>query len=217
VIDNLHRDAAGPGLAEWAGGIAAPYYLAGQGWDPCTGWGSIDGTQLLTALASLMYPQAFYFQVNKSTFGPDEVKDNLSQATGLSTYDNAFSIVLEGFKVKLPTAHIEQEAARKVYDECRIPIATAAERVRHVVDCAFSRRRIVIFSGGAAVFDDDKLLDEIRAIQAGGGFGSIIGRNSFQRRKEEALRIADWRRKSSLRGCIVVYHLRTRQSVKERL
>jgi fructose-bisphosphate aldolase, class I len=92
-------------------------------------------------------------------------------------------------KVKLPTAHIEQEAARKVYDECRIPIATAAERVRHVVDCAFARRRIVIFSGGAAVFDDDKLLDEIRAIQAGGGFGSIIGRNSFQRRKEEALRM----------------------------
>jgi fructose-bisphosphate aldolase, class I len=92
-------------------------------------------------------------------------------------------------KVKLPTAHIEQEAARKVYDERRIPIATAAERVRHVVDCAFARRRIVIFSGGAAVFDDDKLLDEIRSIQAGGGFGSIIGRNSFQRPKEEALRM----------------------------
>jgi hypothetical protein len=52
-----------------------------------------------------------------------------------------------------------------------------------------ARRRIVIFSGGAAVFDDDKLLDEIRSIQAGGGFGSIIGRNSFQRRKEEALRM----------------------------
>jgi len=84
---------------------------------------------------------------------------------------------------------IEQEAARKVYDERRIPIATPAERVRHVVDCAFAGRRIVIFSGGAAVFDDDKLLDEIRSIHAGGGFGSIIGRNSFQRPKEEALRM----------------------------
>ncbi|MGO9699932.1 MAG: fructose-bisphosphate aldolase [Xanthobacteraceae bacterium] len=50
-------------------------------------------------------------------------------------------------------------------------------------------RRIVIFSGGAAVFDDDKFLDEIRAIHAGGGFGSIIGRNSFQRPKEDALRM----------------------------
>jgi hypothetical protein len=81
------------------------------------------------------------------------------------------------------------EAARKVYEECRIPIATPAERVRHVVDCAFAGRRIVIFSGGAAVFDDQKLLDEIRSIHAGRGFGSIIGLNSFQRPKNEALRM----------------------------
>jgi class I fructose-bisphosphate aldolase len=92
-------------------------------------------------------------------------------------------------KVKLPTAHIEQDAARKIYDGRRIAIATPVERVRHVVDCAFAGRRIVIFSGGAAVFDDDKLLDEIRAIHAGGGFGSIIGRNSFQRPKKEAIRM----------------------------
>jgi class I fructose-bisphosphate aldolase len=92
-------------------------------------------------------------------------------------------------KVKLPTAHIEQEAAGKVFEEQNIPIATAADRVRHVVDCAFAGRRIVIFSGGAAIFDDDKLLDEIRAIHAGGGFGSIIGRNSFQRPKADAIRM----------------------------
>ncbi|QBR70456.1 fructose-bisphosphate aldolase [Beijerinckiaceae bacterium] len=92
-------------------------------------------------------------------------------------------------KVKLPTAHLEQEAARKVYQERGIPIGTAAERVRHVLDCAFAGRRIVIFSGGAATFDDKKLLEEIRAIQQGGGFGSIIGRNSFQRPKAEALRM----------------------------
>lgn len=92
-------------------------------------------------------------------------------------------------KVKLPTAHIEQDAARKVYEDRRIPIATLAERVRHVVDCAFAGRRIVIFSGGAAVFDEDKLLDEIRSIRSGGGFGSIIGRNSFQRPREQALRM----------------------------
>jgi class I fructose-bisphosphate aldolase len=92
-------------------------------------------------------------------------------------------------KVKLPTAHLEQEAARKVFEAQNIPIATAAERVRHVVDCAFAGRRIVIFSGGAAIFDDEKLLDEIRAIRAGGGFGSIIGRNSFQRPQADAIRM----------------------------
>ncbi|HXY59765.1 MAG TPA: class I fructose-bisphosphate aldolase [Methylocystis sp.] len=92
-------------------------------------------------------------------------------------------------KVKLPTAHIEQEAARKVYEKRGVPIATLAERVRHIVQCAFAGRRIVIFSGGAANFDDDKLLDEIRAIREGGGFGSIIGRNSFQRQRGDALRM----------------------------
>lgn len=92
-------------------------------------------------------------------------------------------------KVKLPTAHIAQEAARRVYEAQQIPIATQAERVRHVVDCAFHGRRIVIFSGGAADFDDAVLLEEIRAIHKGGGFGSILGRNSFQRSKPEALKM----------------------------
>jgi class I fructose-bisphosphate aldolase len=90
-------------------------------------------------------------------------------------------------KVKMPTGHIEQDAARKVYDKQRIPIATPTERVQHVLDCAFAGRRIVIFSGGTADLDDNKLLEEVRAIHVGGGFGSIIGRNSFQRSKEDAL------------------------------
>jgi class I fructose-bisphosphate aldolase len=90
-------------------------------------------------------------------------------------------------KVKLPTAYIEKDAARAVYEDQSIPIATLADRVRHVTDCAFAGRRIVIFSGGGMISDDDTLLDEIRAIHAGGGFGSMIGRNSFQRRREDAL------------------------------
>jgi class I fructose-bisphosphate aldolase len=92
-------------------------------------------------------------------------------------------------KVKLPTAHLEQAEAREVYEAQHIPIATPAERVRHILECAFAGRRIVIFSGGAATFDDAALLDEIRAIHAGGGFGSILGRNSFQRTKPEALKM----------------------------
>ncbi|MGI9170142.1 MAG: class I fructose-bisphosphate aldolase [Caulobacteraceae bacterium] len=92
-------------------------------------------------------------------------------------------------KVKLPGDHIEQDAARKVFEACAIPIATQAQRVRHIVQCAFAGRRVVIFSGGAKIDDDQAFLDEIRAIHEGGGFGSIIGRNSFQRPKARALKL----------------------------
>jgi class I fructose-bisphosphate aldolase len=93
-------------------------------------------------------------------------------------------------KVKLPTEHIEQEAARKVYEACKIPVATLTERVRHVVQSCFNGRRIVIFSGGPAA-PDAEVYDEIRAIRDGGGFGSIIGRNSFQRPEPDALKFLD--------------------------
>jgi fructose-bisphosphate aldolase, class I len=93
-------------------------------------------------------------------------------------------------KVKLPTDHIAQDAARKVYDKEKIPIESIADRVKHVVQCAFAGRRIVVFSGGAAEADD-KIITEARGIRDGGGFGSIIGRNSFQRKKADALRLLD--------------------------
>jgi len=89
-------------------------------------------------------------------------------------------------KVKPPSAHIELEAARKVYAEREIPIDTLAERVAHVVQSAFDGQRIVIFSGGPAK-GREGLLEEIREIAKGGGFGSIIGRNSFQRPRSEAI------------------------------
>lgn len=93
-------------------------------------------------------------------------------------------------KVKFPSPHIEQDAAKKVYDAEKVPIATGGERIRHVVECAFNGRRVVIFSGGAAS-TDEAVLNEIRAIREGGGFGSIIGRNAFQRKKPDALRLFD--------------------------
>jgi class I fructose-bisphosphate aldolase len=89
-------------------------------------------------------------------------------------------------KVKLPSAHLEQAAARKAYEQARVPAGTLADRVRHVVQATFDGRRIVIFSGGATDADD-AVFDQGRAIRDGGGFGSIIGRNSFQRRRPEAL------------------------------
>jgi class I fructose-bisphosphate aldolase len=89
-------------------------------------------------------------------------------------------------KVKPPTVHIEQDAARKVYESEHIPVATLAERVRHVVQSAFGGRRIVIFSGGEAK-GRPEIVDEVRQIAEGGGFGSIVGRNSFQRPRTEAI------------------------------
>jgi fructose-bisphosphate aldolase, class I len=89
-------------------------------------------------------------------------------------------------KVKPPTAYVEQPEAKKAYESNRVPLEPLSARVRHVVQSAFDGRRIVIFSGGPKE-GDDQLLGEVREIHAGGGFGSIIGRNSFQRPKPDAL------------------------------
>lgn len=89
-------------------------------------------------------------------------------------------------KVKLPTDHIEQAEAKKVYQAQNIPIATQAERVAHVVQCCFAGRRIVVFSGGSAK-GAEAVFQDARDIRDGGGNGSIIGRNSFQRSREDAL------------------------------
>lgn len=91
-------------------------------------------------------------------------------------------------KVKPPTEFIEQDAARKVYEAEGIKIATLADRIAHVVQSAFGGRRIVIFSGGAAK-GTEGVLEEVRGIAAGGGFGSIMGRNAFQRPRAEAIKL----------------------------
>jgi class I fructose-bisphosphate aldolase len=93
-------------------------------------------------------------------------------------------------KVKLPTAHIEAKDVVELYKKGDVKIATLAERVAHVMQAAFAGRRIVVFSGGGKK-GDDEIVEEARAIKAGGGFGSIIGRNSFQRSKPEALALLD--------------------------
>ena len=89
-------------------------------------------------------------------------------------------------KVKLPSEHLEQEAAKKVYQAERIPIATLADRVRHIMQSTFAGKRIVVFSGGGKK-GEESIYDEARAIRDGGGNGSIIGRNSFQRPKADAI------------------------------
>jgi class I fructose-bisphosphate aldolase len=91
-------------------------------------------------------------------------------------------------KVKLPSDHVEQADAKKAYEDG--DWSTQALRVAHVVKSCFEGRRIVVFSGGATK-GADAVFDDARAIRDGGGNGSIIGRNSFQRPRDEALALLD--------------------------
>jgi len=89
-------------------------------------------------------------------------------------------------KVKPPTSHIELDEAKKVYEAQNIPIGKLRERIRHVVQSCFQGRRLVVFSGGTSK-DEESLLNEIKELYLGGASGSIIGRNSFQRKYDDAL------------------------------
>ena len=60
--------------------------------------------------------------------------------------------------------------------------------MKHVVQSSFAGRRIVVFSGGAAK-GADAVYQDARDIRDGGGNGSIIGRNTFQRPRDEALKM----------------------------
>jgi class I fructose-bisphosphate aldolase len=89
-------------------------------------------------------------------------------------------------KTKLSSNLLELGEAKKVYEAQGIDIATQAARVRHCVQAAFNGRRIMVFSGGAKK-GADSVYDDARAIRDGGGNGSIIGRNTFQRPRDEAI------------------------------
>ncbi len=91
-------------------------------------------------------------------------------------------------KVKPPTAHIEQAAAAKVYQEQGIKVETMVDRTRHVVQSCFAGKRVVIFSGGESK-STEVLLKEVAELAQGGAFGSIMGRNAFQRPKKEAIQL----------------------------
>jgi class I fructose-bisphosphate aldolase len=89
-------------------------------------------------------------------------------------------------KVKPPTAHLEREDSKKYYE--KIAKDTLADRIKHVVRSCFEGKRIVIFSGGEAK-GSAEVLAEIKEIHAGGGFGSIMGRNAFQRSHDEGVKL----------------------------
>ena len=81
---------------------------------------------------------------------------------------------------------IDRRLLALLQDDARTPLTTLAKRVEHVVQSCFAGKRIVVFSGGEAK-DLDGIYAETRAIRDGGGNGSIIGRNTFQRPKDKAL------------------------------
>lgn len=89
-------------------------------------------------------------------------------------------------KVKAPSEVVFQDAAKKSYEN--IPIGTLAERIRHVVQASFGGKRIVIFSGGATK-GTEAVLEEVGEIAKGGGYGSIVGRNAFQRSNKDAVKL----------------------------
>ena len=89
-------------------------------------------------------------------------------------------------KVKLSTDHLSQPEAKKAFEVGKIPLKTQADRVRECVRSSLNGRRLIVFSGGAAK-GTQSVLDDARAIRDGGGNGSIIGRNCFQRPRDEAL------------------------------
>src|SRR6476619_7477112 len=93
-------------------------------------------------------------------------------------------------KVKPPSNVLWQPEAKAAYEKATVDKATLAARIKHVMQATFAGRRIVVFSGGEAK-DLEGLFTEIRGLRDGGANGSIIGRNTFQRPRDQALDMLD--------------------------
>lgn len=91
-------------------------------------------------------------------------------------------------KVKPPTAFIEQKENKAAIERDGVKIDKLSDRIKLVIKSSFNGKRIVIFSGGEAKGTED-VLKEVAELAQGGGFGSIVGRNAFQRPKKEAIEL----------------------------
>lgn len=89
-------------------------------------------------------------------------------------------------KVKLPSGHIAYDAAAYKH----VVRSAMSDRVRHIMQCAFDGQRIVLFSGGETK-DDADVLSDVQAIAEGGGCGSMMARNLFQRSMQESQNLID--------------------------
>jgi len=91
-------------------------------------------------------------------------------------------------KIKPPDNHIFDPEAKKVIEKSELELTSLSDRVKHCIKSTFNGKRIVIFSGGPAK-GKDAVLKEIQQVAKGGSFGSIVGRNSFQRPKQEGIQL----------------------------
>ncbi|MGA7713119.1 MAG: class I fructose-bisphosphate aldolase [Rhizomicrobium sp.] len=123
--------------------------------------------------------------------GEDISKDG-ETAIDVDAYATQIAALLGAhiIKVKLPTAFVEAKDVAELYKKANVKLDTLADRVAHIKKSALAGRRIVIFSGGGKK-GEEEILEEARAIKAGGGNGSIMGRNAFQRPKKEAMALLD--------------------------
>lgn len=88
-------------------------------------------------------------------------------------------------KLKLPTNELNSELSADS-SAASDQFSTIESRVAHVMRAAFNYTRLVVFSGGVAK-SDQQIIEEARGIRLGGGSGSMIGRNAFQRSAKKAL------------------------------
>lgn len=91
-------------------------------------------------------------------------------------------------KVKPPKDAFEFPETKKIAEGLQLRTDRLSDRVQEVVRSAFNGQRILIFSGGEAK-SKEQVLEEVSQIAQGGGFGSIMGRNAFQRPKDEAIQL----------------------------
>lgn len=174
--------------------------------------GSVDDALRLgcSAIGFTMYPGSAYWKMMY-----EEIRELILEAksVGLPTviwaYPRGSGISKEGetavdivaysahvaaqlgahiIKVKPPTAHVEMAANKKLIEQNGVKIDTMADRIRYVMQSTFANQRIVIFSGGEAK-GTDAVLEEVRQLRDGGSFGSIMGRNAFQRPHDEAVKL----------------------------
>lgn len=119
------------------------------------------------------------------------IPDGKETTTDIIAYGATLGANLGGhiIKVKLPTTEGYGLASNEKLDiYTNRSLETLADRVEVVVKSAYNGHRIIIHSGGATK-STEEVLSEIQSLKEGGAFGSIMGRNVFQRPTAEAIEL----------------------------